>query len=118
MRHRPPEAAIALAYSAPTTRSQTGSIVSRRSIARRPTRRRTDLLVRRWASRESRFTKAITCFRLTIRQWTAAKNLLSYFENTVGRPTKITVSASADGANARTYTVFPALGENRLRRAN
>ncbi len=48
----------------------------------------------------------------------AEKNLLSYFENTVGRPTKITVSASADGANARTYTVFPALGENRLRRAN
>jgi tricorn protease len=48
----------------------------------------------------------------------AAKNVLSYFENTIGRPTKITVSASADGANARTYTVFPALGENRLRRAN
>jgi len=48
----------------------------------------------------------------------AEKNVLSYFENMVGRPTKITVSASADGANARTYTVFPALGENRLRRAN
>ncbi|MGH9905066.1 MAG: S41 family peptidase, partial [Pyrinomonadaceae bacterium] len=48
----------------------------------------------------------------------AEKNVLSYFENTVGRPTKITVSGSADGANARTYTVFPALGENRLRRAN
>ena len=48
----------------------------------------------------------------------AAKNILSYFENTGGRPTKITVSATADGANARTYTVFPALGENRLRRAN
>ena len=48
----------------------------------------------------------------------AATNVLSYFENTVGRPTKITVSATADGANARTYTVFPALGENRLRRAN
>jgi tricorn protease len=48
----------------------------------------------------------------------ADKNLLSYFENTVGRPTKITVSASASGTNARTYTVFPALGENRLRRAN
>jgi tricorn protease len=46
------------------------------------------------------------------------KNVLSYFENMVGRPTKITVSASADGGNARTYTVFPALGENRLRRAN
>jgi tricorn protease len=48
----------------------------------------------------------------------AEKNLLSYFENTVGKPTKITVSASANGASARTYTVFPALGENRLRRAN
>ena len=48
----------------------------------------------------------------------AEKNLLGYFENTIGRPTKITVAASANGANARTYTVFPALGENRLRRAN
>ncbi len=47
-----------------------------------------------------------------------AKNVLSYFDNTVNKPTKITVSASADGANARTYTVVPALGENRLRRAN
>lgn len=46
------------------------------------------------------------------------KNLLSYFENTVGRPTKITVAANANGANARTYTVFPANGENRLRRGN
>jgi C-terminal processing protease CtpA/Prc len=44
--------------------------------------------------------------------------VLGYFENTVGRPVKLTVSSSADGANARTYTVFPALGENRLRRAN
>jgi tricorn protease len=52
------------------------------------------------------------------KQVESEKNLLSYFENTVGRPTKITVSATADGANARTYTVFPALGENRLRRAN
>ena len=48
----------------------------------------------------------------------AEKNVLSYFENIAGRPVKITVSASADGANARTYTVFPAVGENRLRRAN
>ena len=48
----------------------------------------------------------------------AEKNVLSYFEDTVGRPTKITVSATPDGSNARTYTVFPALGENRLRRAN
>ncbi|HEX6649990.1 MAG TPA: S41 family peptidase [Pyrinomonadaceae bacterium] len=48
----------------------------------------------------------------------AEKNVLSYFENTVGRPTKITVSANPDGSNARTYTIFPAVGENRLRRAN
>jgi tricorn protease len=48
----------------------------------------------------------------------AEKNVLTYFENLVGRPVKITVSASADGANARTSTIFPALGENRLRRAN
>ena len=48
----------------------------------------------------------------------AEKNLLSYFENTVGRPTKISVSSKPDGSGARTYTVFPALGENRLRRAN
>lgn len=48
----------------------------------------------------------------------AEKNVLSYFENMVGRATKITVSAKPDGSNARTYTVFPALGENRLRRAN
>lgn len=46
------------------------------------------------------------------------KNFLSYFENTVGRPTKLTVSANPDGANARNYTVYPAAGENRLRRAN
>ncbi|HEX3248776.1 MAG TPA: PDZ domain-containing protein [Pyrinomonadaceae bacterium] len=48
----------------------------------------------------------------------AEKNILSYFENAVGRPTKITVSATPDGTSVRTYTVFPALGENRLRRAN
>ena len=48
----------------------------------------------------------------------AEKNVLSYFDNTVGRATKITVSANPDGSNARTYTVFPAPGENRLRRAN
>lgn len=47
-----------------------------------------------------------------------AKNVLTYFENSVGRPTKITVSATSDGSNSRTYTVFPANGENRLRRAN
>jgi tricorn protease len=48
----------------------------------------------------------------------ADKNVLSYFDNTVGRATRITVSANADGSNARTYTIFPAAGENRLRRAN
>jgi tricorn protease len=48
----------------------------------------------------------------------AEKNVLSYFENTPGRSTKITVSSSAEGANPRTYTVFPGVGENRLRRAN
>lgn len=48
----------------------------------------------------------------------AEKNVLTYFENTIGRPTKITVSSNPDGSNARTYTVFPATGENRLRRAN
>jgi tricorn protease len=48
----------------------------------------------------------------------ATKNILSYFENTAGKPTKITVSANADGSNARIFTVYPSLGENRLRRAN
>ncbi|HLL99423.1 MAG TPA: PDZ domain-containing protein, partial [Pyrinomonadaceae bacterium] len=48
----------------------------------------------------------------------ASKNVLGYFENAVGRATKITVSGSADGSNARAYTVYPAAGENRLRRAN
>jgi tricorn protease len=46
------------------------------------------------------------------------KNLYSYFENTIGKPTKIVVSADAGGANPRTFTVYPAAGENRLRRAN
>jgi tricorn protease len=48
----------------------------------------------------------------------AEKNVLTYFENLIGRPVKITVSGSADGANARSYTVYPTNGENRLRRAN
>jgi tricorn protease len=48
----------------------------------------------------------------------ANKNILSYFENAAGKPTKITVSSSANGSNARTSTVYPASGENRLRRAN
>jgi tricorn protease len=48
----------------------------------------------------------------------AAKNVLTYFENAVGKPTKITVSSKADGSAPRTYTVYPANGENRLRQAN
>ncbi|HEY8560964.1 MAG TPA: PDZ domain-containing protein [Pyrinomonadaceae bacterium] len=48
----------------------------------------------------------------------AAQNILSYFENTAGKPTVITVSANPDGSGARSFTVYPANGENRLRRAN
>ncbi|MGI8641021.1 MAG: S41 family peptidase [Pyrinomonadaceae bacterium] len=48
----------------------------------------------------------------------AAKNILSYFEDTARKPTKITVSTNADGSSPRTFTVYPANGENRLRRAN
>ncbi len=46
------------------------------------------------------------------------KNLFSQFENTSNRPTRLTVSSNANGGGARTYTVYPAAGENRLRRAN
>lgn len=46
------------------------------------------------------------------------RNFYSYFENTIGRPTRIVVSADAGGSNPRTFTVYPATGENRLRRAN
>ena len=48
----------------------------------------------------------------------ASKNVLTYFDSAINRPTRITVSSTADGANPRTYTVYPAVGENRLRRAN
>ncbi|HEY0427465.1 MAG TPA: S41 family peptidase [Pyrinomonadaceae bacterium] len=48
----------------------------------------------------------------------ASKNILGYFEGTTGKPTRLTVSASADGSDSRTYTVYPSNGENRLRRAN
>lgn len=48
----------------------------------------------------------------------ATKNIYSYFEGKAGRPTKITVGPSPDGNGSRTLTVFPANGENRLRRAN
>jgi tricorn protease len=46
------------------------------------------------------------------------KNFYSYFENIIGKPTKIVVSQTADGSNPRSFTVYPAAGENRLRRAN
>ncbi|MDQ6787352.1 MAG: PDZ domain-containing protein [Acidobacteriota bacterium] len=48
----------------------------------------------------------------------ATKNILSYFEDTVRKPTRITVSQNSDGSNSRTYTIYPSNGENRLRRAN
>ena len=48
----------------------------------------------------------------------AGLNVLTYFENTAGRPTKITVSSNPDGSASRTYSVIPTNGENRLRRAN
>ncbi|HZH35323.1 MAG TPA: S41 family peptidase [Pyrinomonadaceae bacterium] len=48
----------------------------------------------------------------------SAKNILTYFENTIGKPTKLTVSGNLDGSSPRSYTVYPAAGENRLRRAN
>jgi tricorn protease len=48
----------------------------------------------------------------------AAKNILSYFVNAVGRPVKITVSADPAGTNPRTSNVYPSVGENRLRRVN
>lgn len=46
------------------------------------------------------------------------KNLYGYFENTTGKPTKIIVSSNADGSSPRAFTIYPAAGENRLRRAN
>lgn len=48
----------------------------------------------------------------------AGRNLLTYFENTAGRPVRITVSRNVAGTNPRTSTVYPTNGENRLRRAN
>ncbi|MBD0369986.1 MAG: PD40 domain-containing protein [Pyrinomonadaceae bacterium] len=47
----------------------------------------------------------------------ASKNIYSYFEGKAGRPTKIMVGPNASGEGSRTLTVFPAPGENRLRRA-
>lgn len=46
------------------------------------------------------------------------KNIYSFFENTVNKPTKITVSAKPDNSNPRTFTVYPVNRENRLRLAN
>jgi tricorn protease len=47
-----------------------------------------------------------------------SKNIFSYFENTAGKPTRITVSENPDGGNPRSFTVYPVTSENRLRRAN
>jgi tricorn protease len=47
----------------------------------------------------------------------ATKNIYSYFEGKAGRPTKITVGPKASGEGSRQLTVYPAAGENRLRRA-
>ncbi|MBV9210625.1 MAG: PDZ domain-containing protein, partial [Acidobacteria bacterium] len=48
----------------------------------------------------------------------ASKNIYSYFDGKAGKPTKITVGANVSGEGARTLTVFPANGENLLRRVN
>ncbi len=48
----------------------------------------------------------------------ANKNIFSYFENTTGKPTRITVSLNPDGSNPREFTVYPVASESRLRRAN
>ena len=48
----------------------------------------------------------------------ATKNIYSYFEGKATKPTKITVGPNANGEGARTLTVFPAPGENNLRRVN
>lgn len=48
----------------------------------------------------------------------ASKNIYSYFEGKAGRPAKITVGPNPNGDGSRQLTVFPAPGENRLRRAH
>ncbi|MDQ3908663.1 MAG: S41 family peptidase [Acidobacteriota bacterium] len=48
----------------------------------------------------------------------AGRSLFAHFENKVDRPVKITVGASADGAGARTMTVYPVANETQLRVAN
>ncbi len=82
-----------------------------------------------YASANGRFTAPLDALGVDVREGDyllevggakvdAARNILSYFENTAGKPTKITVSADPDGSGARSFTVYPANGENRLRRAN
>ncbi|HSK13463.1 MAG TPA: PDZ domain-containing protein, partial [Phnomibacter sp.] len=46
---------------------------------------------------------------------TADKNFYSFFENTAGKIVTLTVSATADGANARTVRVTPIANESELR---
>jgi tricorn protease len=46
---------------------------------------------------------------------TTAQNFYSYFENTSGKITTLSVSASADGSNARTVKVVPIASEVALR---
>lgn len=46
---------------------------------------------------------------------TADKNFFSFFENTAGKSVELKVSASADGANARTVRVVPIASEAALR---
>ncbi len=48
----------------------------------------------------------------------AQRNLYAQFAGTARRPVTIKVAASADGRDARTYTVVPLPGENSLRRVN
>jgi tricorn protease len=48
----------------------------------------------------------------------ASRSVFSYFEGKGGGPLKIKVGPSADGAGARSLTVFPAGSESQLRLAN
>ncbi|MBC7909543.1 MAG: PD40 domain-containing protein, partial [Pyrinomonadaceae bacterium] len=48
----------------------------------------------------------------------ASKSIYSYFDGKVSKPVKITVGPKPDGTGARTMSVFPAGGENMLRRVN
>ena len=46
---------------------------------------------------------------------TTENNFYSFFENTSGKIVSLTVSASADGSNSRTFKVTPVASENTLR---